>query len=309
MSSKHVTFCNIGIMVRHSLSAEGKVAVVDLVKYLCIEQKLVQKIFVTEYVYKLLTKIIHKNSQQIVLQSIVEKCEILTKDTVVLLDLFIFFGGDGTLLRSLHQFAPFIFSVPVFGINGGNLGFFSSVPKQNAIHALDQIFDGKYTRDIRMVAKGELYNSDNTVVETLYSVNEITIHHAGIARLRHLEVELSGEYLTTYKADGLIISTPTGSTAYNLAAGGPIIAPQINAFVITPLAPSGFSQRPIVLPSSKILKISVDSTMRLSIDGQKYREIQKSQYLVITEYTYSLTFLRLETERYYANLREKLGWG
>ena len=160
-----------------------------------------------------------------------------------------------------------------------------------------------------MIAKGELVDENMNILKTFYSVNEITIHHAGIARLRNLQVELSGEYLTTYKSDGLIIATPTGSTAYNLAAGGPIIAPQINAFVITALAPSGFSQRPIVLPSSKILKISVDSSMRISIDGQKYFEITKYNKLVVTEYTQPLTFLRLTTERYYKNLREKLGWG
>ncbi|HID92382.1 TPA: NAD(+)/NADH kinase [Candidatus Peregrinibacteria bacterium] len=306
MSSELDNLKNIGVTARHSLSAEGKGEIVKLVKYLFEKQKTV---FVTEYIYKILKKIIHKNSTTNSSYNIIENIKILTKKNLKNLDLFIFFGGDGTLLSAVHQFAPDIFSVPIFGINGGNLGFFSSVAKENGTSALDKIFEGKYTKDVRMVAKGELQSEDKSVVETIYSLNEITIHHAGIARLRNLEVELSGEYLTTYKADGLIISTPTGSTAYNLAAGGPIVAPQIKAFVITALAPAGFSQRPIVLPSHKILKISVDSTMRLSIDGQKYTEIKNTQSLVITEYAIPVTFLRLKTERYYKNLREKLGWG
>jgi NAD+ kinase len=199
--------------------------------------------------------------------------------------------------------------VPIFGINGGNLGFFSSVTKKNCIKALKKIFNGEYTEDKRMVAKGELLNLDNSILKIVYSINEITIHHLGIARLRNLKVELSNEYLTTYQADGLIISTPTGSTAYNLAAGGPIVAPQMNAFVITALAPSGFSQRPIVLPSSKILKISVDNSMLISVDGQQNFEITKKNKLIITQYNKFLSFLRLKSERYYKNLREKLGWG
>ncbi len=302
---------NIGITARHALSAKGKVEVINIIKYLQNQKK---KIFVTEKVYKIVQKILKKNDKKAEKseefeESVENNFVILTKENIKKLDLFIFFGGDGTLLSALHKFAPAIFSIPIFGINGGNLGFFSSVTKENGIQALQKIFEGKYTKDKRMVAKGELLNENNSIVETIYSVNEITIHHAGIARLRNLQVELSGEYLTTYKSDGLIIATPTGSTAYNLAAGGPIVAPQMNAFVITALAPSGFSQRPIVLPSSKILKISVDSSMRISIDGQKYLEITKYDKLVVTEYAESLTFLRLESERYYKNLREKLGWG
>ncbi len=293
------TFKNIGITARHVLPAEGKGKIINIIKYL---HKKNTNIFVTEKVYKILQKIITD-------KQILNNCTLLTPEKIHTLDLFIFFGGDGTLLNVLHEFAPEIFSIPIFGINGGNLGFFSSVTKENGITALDELFAGKYTKDARIVAKGELINENSSILETFYSVNEITIHHTGIARLRHLTVELSSEYLTTYKSDGLIISTPTGSTAYNLAAGGPIVAPQMNAFVITPLAPAGFSQRPIVLPSSKIFKISVDSSMRISIDGQKYFEIKKNNTLLITESKTPLTFLRLENERYYKNLREKLGWG
>jgi len=291
---------NIGITARHVLSAEGKGDLVNIIKYL---QEADKKVFCTEKVYKVLQKIIQNNEM-------LEKCSIVSFDNIKKLDLFIFFGGDGTLLSVLHQFAPAIFSVPIFGINGGNLGFFSSTNKESWKKSLQNIFSGKYTRDERMIAKAELASDDtNEILETIYSINEITIHHAGIARLRNIQVELSDEYLTTYKSDGLIIATPTGSTAYNLAAGGPIVAPQMNAFVITALAPSGFSQRPIVLPSSKVLKISIDSFMRISIDGQKYFEMKKNNHLLISEYKTPLTFLRLETERYYKNLREKLGWG
>lgn len=290
---------NIGIEVRHTLSAKGKGELLEIIKILHEYKK---NIYITKNVYKFIQKIL-KNTK------ILDSCICIDDVNIEKLDLFLFFGGDGTLLHLVHEYAPAIFSIPIFGINGGNLGFFSSVSAENMKSALSEIFSGKYSFDKRMVAKGEIMKNDATQNTNFYCLNEITIHHAGIARLRHLEVKLSDEYLTTYKSDGLIVSTPTGTTAYNLAAGGPIVAPQMEAFIITPLAPSGFSQRPIVLPAYKKLEISIDSTMRLSIDGQKYYEIKKNESVCITQHSHSLTFLRLLSENYYSHLRDKLGWG
>ncbi len=142
-----------------------------------------------------------------------------------------------------------------------------------------------------------------------YALNECVIHHNKIARLRKISAKISNQELTTYKADGLIISTPTGSTAYNLAAGGPVLAVQMEGFVLTPLAPSGFSQRPIVIPPQKILEFSVDGDMLLSFDGQEYFSIHEKDRIIIEKHSKKLQFLRLNNENYYKNLREKLGWG
>lgn len=239
----------------------------------------------------------------------IESFEVINKENIISVDLFIFFGGDGTLLRTLHDFAPKIFHVPIFGINAGNLGFFSSVTPEDKERAFSLLFSDEITNDERMVLSGKVYNEKKECIKTIYALNEITIHHSGIARLRKIDVSISGEFLTTYKSDGLIISTPTGSTAYNLAAGGPIVSPQIPSFTITPLAPSGFSQRPIVLPSHKTLTLSPDAEMNISVDGQEYFLLKKNETIEIFQYEKNLVFKRLAEENYYKNLREKLGWG
>ena len=186
------------------------------------------------------------------------------------IDLFIFFGGDGTLLKTLHTFAPQIFSIPIFGINAGNIGFFSSITPEEANSEFEEVFSGNTTTDSRMIIEGSIVDEEGKEKETFYAINEVTIHHSGIARVRTIDAFVSDDFLTAYNADGLIISTPTGSTAYNIAAGGPIVAMQVDAFTLTPLAPAGFSQRPIVLPGHKVLTLSPDAEMRVSVDGQEY---------------------------------------
>lgn len=286
---------NIALTVRHSLSGELKGEFLRIISFLQKEGKNVfitassKKILRNEKKFSLLPEVTKKNIEQI--------------------DCFIFFGGDGTLLRTLHNFAPEIFTIPIFGINAGNVGFFSSVSVEKKTEAFKKLFAGDVTNDERMILEGSVYNEKGECIQKIYALNEITIHHSGIARLRKIDVSISDEFLTQYKADGLIISTPTGSTAYNLAAGGPIISPQIPSFTITPLAPTGFSQRSIVLPSHKNLQFSPDAEMNVSIDGQDYFSLKKNEKIIITQHKNSLIFKRLLTENYYKNLREKLGWG
>lgn len=225
------------------------------------------------------------------------------------LDLLIFLGGDGTLLRSLHEYAPQILQTPVVGIHAGNLGFFSSVMPENAQEALQNIFTGgNIVPDQRMVLEGRL-EYETGEIKTFYALNECTIHHAGIARLRNLSTWVDGEFLTTYRADGVIVASASGSTAYNLAAGGPIVAIDTAGIVITPLAPSGFSQRSIVLSAEKTISIQADAHMLISVDGQDYFPFPTNALVRIKKYHTPLVFLRQENESYFATLREKLGWG
>ena len=285
---------NVALNVRHSLSGELKGEFFRIIS----EVLKSHAVFLTKNAAKLV-----KNHPEYSQLPVIKNC---TSDDI---DLLIFFGGDGTLLRTINRLAPSIFSVDIFGINAGNIGFFSSLELENIREGLDNVFSKKYSKDPRMVLEGEIRDVHGGVLKTFYALNECTIHHEGIARLRKLDVSVSEEFLSTYKADGLIIATPTGSTAYNMAAGGPIVAAGLDAFIVTPLAPSGFSQRPIILPSHKELKISIDAQMLVSIDGQEYFSLQENQILYIKKHAHPLTFLRLGHENYYKNLREKLGWG
>jgi len=291
----------IALTVRHSLSGKLKG---EFFEILVLLKKLGKDVFLCPLAKKLV-----KNSPEFSgLAKLSEHSEI----SELGLDLFIFFGGDGTLLRTVNTYAPEIFDIPLFGINAGNLGFFSSVTPENMKRGFEEVFSGKYTKDERMILSVEISgkNSKNSEISKKnYALNEAVIHHNKIARLRKISVKISGEFLTEYKADGLIIATPTGSTAYNVSAGGPIVAAQMDAFIITPLAPSGFSQRPIVIPPQKILEFSVDGDMLLSFDGQEYFPIAEDDVITISHHTKKLSFLRLKNESYYQNIREKLGWG
>lgn len=285
----------IAITVRHSLSGELKGEFLQIITLL---ESWGKTILLTPNAKKLI-----KNEEKY------SHIQTISSENITTIDLFIFFGGDGTLLRTIHLFAPEIFSIPIFGINAGNIGFFSSTIPANKEKALKRIFEKNIQEDSRMIAQADIFDENDVFIKRVYALNEITIHHSGIARLRKITVSVSQDFLTTYRADGLIIATPTGSTAYNLAAGGPIISPQIPAFIITPLAPSGFSQRPIVLSSHKTLSFSPDAEMSVSIDGQEFLSLGKNHTIKISEYQNPLTFYRLSEENYYKNLREKLGWG
>lgn len=299
---------NIAITVRHSLAGELKG---EFYTILTLLQTLEKNIFLCPLAKKLVKNSPHFSTLP----------EIPTTEPLKNIDLFLFFGGDGTLLRTVNRYAPEIFSVPLFGINAGNLGFFSSLSPKTMEQGLLEIFSGQYSLDQRMILEGSVFITGEKKQKSkkipekfsqrkkFYALNECVIHHAKIARLRKISAKISGEPLTTYKADGLIISTPTGSTAYNLAAGGPILAVQMEGFVLTPLAPSGFSQRPIIIPPQKTLEFSVDGEMLLSFDGQEYFSVNENDRISITKHKKTLTFLRLKQESYYKNIREKLGWG
>ena len=223
-------------------------------------------------------------------------------------DLLLVMGGDGTILSVVRSMQKF--NTKIFGINIGRLGFLSEIPPVQISRTLAKVFRGEYTIDNRLMLHVEIVRNKK-VVKTFHALNEAVISQGFLARLIKLRTRVNNRKLTTYHADGLIISTPTGSTAYSLSAGGPILYPTIEAFILTPIAPHSFTQKPIVIPAEKKIDIIVGSKQRrinLSIDGQESMALQADDEVRIRR-DGTAHFVRLPTESFFSTLREKLDWG
>jgi len=223
-------------------------------------------------------------------------------------DLLLVMGGDGTILSVVRTMRKF--NTKIFGINMGNLGFLSEIPPVQINKTLSKIFKGEYTVDKRLMLRVEVVR-DKKIIKYFHALNEAVVSKGAISRIVNLKAKIDGRKLTTYNADGLIISTPTGSTAYNLSAGGPILYPSIKAFVLTPIAPHSFTQKPIIIPDHKKVEIVIDSNNRhihLSIDGQESTSLDFGD-IVRIKCDGDANFVRLPTESFFKTLRDKLGWG
>lgn len=220
------------------------------------------------------------------------------------IDFMISLGGDGTILRLLHRHPEI--EAPLLGINLGSLGFLADIPITDIYPSLEDLLDHKYFIQERMVMAG--YTPRN---EQLFSVNEIVLHRAQNPCLIDLAVYVDGHYLNTFSADGLIVSTPTGSTAYSLAAGGPIVSPDLEAFILTPISPHTISNRPIVLlpkNSMQIQYISEHLPIELSNDGFSNSQLSSGETLAISKSTKKFKLVCLTRHDYFSTLRSKLGW-
>jgi NAD+ kinase len=195
--------------------------------------------------------------------------QIMTKKEMAdAMDIIFVLGGDGTLLAIARELAPT--SVPFLGFNLGNLGFLSEAEPEDLTHALDRVISGDYCIEERMMIEAEVIR-DNQVIYRHVALNDIGIGKGSFSRMITTQIEVDGKYLGTYSGDGVILSTPTGSTAYSLSAGGPIVAPYLQAIILTPIAPHTLTARPIVLAPDDHLRISIKSTHQetaLTIDGQ-----------------------------------------
>jgi len=223
-------------------------------------------------------------------------------------DLVLVMGGDGTILRVISKMHSF--DSRFFGINMGHLGFLSEIPPLGIVKTLDKIFDGKFNVDRRMMLEATLFRKGKKI-NSFHALNEVAIAQGTLCRLISLVTKVNGQKLATFKADGLLVATPTGSTAYSLSAGGPIIHPYLNAFILTPISPHSFNQKPIVLPEDHKIEIMVDSdypAINLTIDGQHNVKVKNGDVIKIKKGDF-IEFLRLPTEHYFKNLRKKLGWG
>ncbi len=223
-------------------------------------------------------------------------------------NLILVMGGDGTILRVLGQMK--VCNSRFLGINMGHLGFLSEIPPADISKTLNKIFSGKFTIDKRRTLKATILRNGKKI-QSFRALNEVVIAQATLSRLIKLRTKIDRRKLATFNADGLLVSTPTGSTAYGLSAGGPIVHPAINAFIITPICAHSFNQKPIVLPDSKKIEIVVDSdykSMNLTVDGQLNVGVHHKDVIKIEKFC-EIEFVRLPSENYFSNLRNKLGWG
>lgn len=222
-------------------------------------------------------------------------------------DFFFSIGGDGTVLESLTMVRDS--GIPVMGINIGRLGFLSSISKDEILPAVDKVLAGDYQLDsralIRLVEPADLFGEMN------YALNELTITRKDTTSLIVLKVFVDDMFLNSYWADGLIIATPTGSTAYSLSSGGPILTPGSENFVITPIAPHNLTVRPVVIPDKSNIRIIIEGRedqFLVSLDSRK--AIIRSHFELIVEKTdFKVNMLQMKGRNFFMTIREKLKWG
>ncbi|PID44023.1 MAG: NAD(+) kinase [Proteobacteria bacterium] len=240
-------------------------------------------------------------------QGIASSRDIISPD----LDILIILGGDGTLLHVAETAARY--SIPVLGINLGNLGFLTELTESETEPALLEILTGPVTVENRLMLKTRLL-TDNGAKNYRFALNDVVIHKKTLDRLLNLSTKANDDYINTYKADGLIFSTPTGSTAYSLSAGGPLVHPELTAILVTPICPFMLSSRPVILPPNKLItsellgNTDAGKTMVI-IDGQSAWEMTPGDILEIQSAEQPLQLILSTKSDYFTVLRDKLKWG
>ena len=227
------------------------------------------------------------------------------------LDMLIVLGGDGTLLHIAEKAARH--AIPVLGINLGNLGFLTELTEKETFQALTRVLAGKLTIENRLMLKARLISKDQTT-DYRYALNDVVIAKNVLDRLLRLSARADDEYITTYKADGLIFSSPTGSTAYNLSAGGPLVYPGLATITVTPICPFMLSSRPIILPADKRIRTRFEAgtgteRAQIIIDGQAFWEMRDGDELEVKTASQALQLIVSSTRDYFTILRTKLHWG
>lgn len=214
-------------------------------------------------------------------------------------------GGDGTFLRAARYVAPL--GVPILGINMGTLGFLTEVEVGEIEEALVKLFQGKFWLEDRMMLEAKIKRKGQ-IIKGFQGLNDVVINKGPLARLITLKIYVDEEYVTTYKADGVIFSSPTGSTAYSLSAGGPIVYPEVEVIILTPICAHTLDARPIVLPSNKTVcvKIINQAESMLTIDGQSGFELEREDEIIIAKAPYSVSMIRIKEKRFFTVLREKI---
>ncbi|WP_026362234.1 NAD(+)/NADH kinase [Geopsychrobacter electrodiphilus] len=224
-------------------------------------------------------------------------------------DLIIVLGGDGTLISVARQVTPL--QIPILGVNLGSLGFLTEITQHELPAMLEMVLTGQYEITDRMMLDVEILRQGK-VVEALTLLNDAVINKGTLARIIDMQTRVDGNYLTTFKADGLIVSTPTGSTGYNLAAGGPIIYPGINSLVITPICPHMLTNRPLIVSSDSVVAIDVsftDDVVYFTGDGQIGASLEPGDRVQVRQSTARTYLIKSPNRNYFEILRAKLSWG
>jgi NAD+ kinase len=226
-------------------------------------------------------------------------------------EMLIVLGGDGTLLSAARFVADAHTDVPIFGVNLGSLGFMAELSFDELYDNLEKAIAGRLETEDRMMLAASVVREGRTIAR--YRVlNDVVINNGELARMMELKVSVNDGHLTTLRADGLIVATPTGSTAYSLSAGGPIIHPTIHCFVITPICPHTLSNRPIALPDTVVVAVclmSQSEDVSLTLDGQIGFPLEWNDIVEIKKSRYRMKLIKHPTKSYYEILRTKLKWG
>lgn len=231
------------------------------------------------------------------------------KDLNAGFDMMVSIGGDGTILRAATLVRDT--NIPILGINAGRLGFLAKVQKDNIATFLQFVIEGNYA-----VSKRTLLSLTSTGIEDgfgdlNFAMNEITINRKDTTSMITIETFLNGEYLNSYWADGLIISTPTGSTGYSMSCGGPILMPEVNSLVITPIAPHNLTARPLVIPDNTEIQLKVsgrEERYLVSLDSRT-ASVRNETVLTITQTPFKISMVEISDETFLKTLRNKLHWG
>ena len=225
-------------------------------------------------------------------------------------ELIVSIGGDGTMLQSAKL--AYQYDLPITGINKGRLGFLTDINPQEADQVLDDIISGNYTTENRILI--EAFISTNSINKSIgYAFNDIVINRKETGRMIRVETSIDNSFINTHEGDGFIVATPTGSTAYSLSCGGPILKPDVEALLLVPICPHSLNDRPMVVPSSSEITLRYDSEQNVSagidLDGDTVYELKIGDNLVIKKAEKPICLIHPENYDYFDNLKSKLLWG
>ena len=222
-------------------------------------------------------------------------------------DLAVVLGGDGTMLNIARTFAPC--DVALVGVNQGRLGFLTDISIDTMFETIGTILDGNYVTEERMLLEAEVFSGESSVFSVL-AFNDVVISKGIKGSMIELEVRIDGQFLYTVRADGLIVTSPTGSTAYALSSGGPIVHPSLSVIGLVPICPHTFSSRPIVISSDSVVEIiiGVAADARAHFDSHSRFDLREQDHVVVRRYGHTIRLLHPVGHNYYSMLREKLHW-
>ena len=237
-------------------------------------------------------------------------------------DLAVVLGGDGTLLAMAKAIAESGHDIPILAVNFGSLGFLTEITRPELYQSLEAVIAGRASYDLRMMLRAATAGANlggvpaaralRGEVQSHMALNDVVFSRTALSRMIELSVSVGDQFVTAVKADGLIVATPTGSTAYNLAAGGPIVHPAMDALVLTPIAPHTLTNRPIVIPAERDVRVTSTSSnagdVHVTMDGQTGFPFQEGDELTITRAEQPLRLVRSTTRSYFEVLRQKLKW-
>jgi len=224
-------------------------------------------------------------------------------------DVVVVLGGDGTMISAARTIGDH--GTPVLGINYGRLGYLAEFTVEEMVPALESVISGSYQLDHRLMLSAQVYRGGEKKLHERV-LNDVVISKSALARIIEIEALVDGRFVNRFRADGLIISTPTGSTAYNLSAGGPVIYPSMEAVVITPICPHTLSNRPLVVPSDAEFELTLktpDEEVALTLDGQVGMPLQAGDRVVVRKSAMTFNLIQAHTRNYFDVLRSKLRWG